>query len=80
MAKTKTKARMGRPPGRTFDGTINMRVDGPTLERLDALAEQVAATGMGRSSVARACMVLGLALAEDDVRALLGTKGRRAKR
>lgn len=73
----KKKSRMGRPPGRTFDGTINMRVDAPTLARLDALAEQVAATGMGRSSVARACMVLGLALAEKDVRALLRPKGPR---
>jgi hypothetical protein len=63
---------MGRPPGRTFDGTINMRVDADTLARLDALVAQLVATGMGRSSVARACMVLGLAAAERDVRALLG--------
>jgi len=70
---------MGRPPGRTFEATINMRVDASTLERLDALAEQVAATGMGRSSVARACMLLGLALAERDLRALLGTNTRRTR-
>lgn len=71
--KTKPKARMGRPPGRTFATSLNMRLDAETAARLDALAERVAATGMGRSTVARLCMLLGLDLAERDVRALLGT-------
>lgn len=71
------KKKMGRPPGRMFDTSINMRLDGETAERLQALADKVSASGMGRSSIARACLLAGLDLAEKDPgRVLLGVKGR----
>jgi len=78
--KAKKKAKMGRPPGRVFGTSLNMRLDAETAARLDALAVQVEATGMGRSTVARLCMLLGLGLAERDVRALLAASTKRARR
>jgi len=70
-AKKRAKARMGRPPGRTQDAALHLRLDAETLARLDAVTAQVAATGMSRSAVARLCILLGLGAAERDVRALL---------
>ncbi len=72
---------MGRPPkpvDEKMGATLNMRLDTETAERLAALAETVRASGMGRSTVARLCMLAGLVLAErDPARVLLGVKGRK---
>lgn len=78
--KTNTRVRMGRPPkpeAEKMGTTLNMRLDVETAKRLDALAESVRASGMGRSTVARLCMLAGLALAaHDPARVLLGVKRR----
>ena len=73
------RKRGGRPKGRTFGEALHMRVDGDTLARLDALAEQIAPTGLGRSAVARLALIFGLAAAEVDVRVLLGAEPRKKR-
>ena len=56
---------------------IAIRLDRETEARLDALVESVQASGMGRSTIARLCMLEGLAIAEKDpARVLLGATKR----
>ncbi|CAN5901149.1 hypothetical protein BH11MYX4_BH11MYX4_01860 [soil metagenome] len=78
---TKQKTKMGRPPkpaDEKMGATLNMRLDVETAQRLDDLAHTVRASGMGRSTVARLCMLAGLAVAErDPARVLFGASARK---
>lgn len=72
--KSKSRAKIGRPAkpaDQKMGATLNMRLDAETAKRLDVLAESVRASGMGRSTVARLCMLAGLMLAERDVATVL---------
>jgi predicted transcriptional regulator len=73
---TAKRSKMGRPrklAAEKMGATLNMRLDAETAKRLDALADKVRDSGMGRSTVARLCMLAGLELAtRDPARVLLG--------
>ena len=79
MATKAKKTKMGRPPGKTQDQAVHFRCDAATLARLDALTESVAHLGVQRSGVLRACLLVGLAQAERDVRVLFPTKTAKRK-
>jgi predicted transcriptional regulator len=77
MARKSKAKTMGRPPlpeEQRKGEAVTMRVDPETARRLEAVAE---VAGLGRSTMARACLLAGLDLAERNPARVLKTETER---
>jgi hypothetical protein len=74
MATTKKRGR--RPDPNAKGAMLGIRVEQVELDRLDAVAGQLIGLG-SRTGVARAALLIGLAMIEKDPSILLGNRVRR---